>query len=368
MEPTQRHILLVEDEAIIGLAEKTMLEGHSYRVTVAGSAAKALAAIEREPDIALVLMDIDLGSGPDGTELAQEILSQKELPIVFLTSHSERSMVEKVKGITRYGYVLKNGGEFVLVEAVTMAFELFDAHAELRRRNDYIQTVVDNLPIGLAVNFIEEGRADYMNHKFQEIYGWPAEVITDIEAFFQHVYPDPEYRRQIQQRIMDDIASDDPERMVWEEIEIVRAGGATALVTATNIPLPEQDLMVSTVQDVTDRVRANERYRDAVDRMRDGFVIIDADGRMHDPNPAVCMILGYSASELEGMSISELDPGNLPGQITDLLSSVAQAGPSSWETSVRSADGRLVPVAVEVNVIRSMPEAFVCIVRELSDA
>ena len=37
-------------------------------------------------------------------------------------------MVEKVKGITRYGYVLKNSGEFVLLEAIQMAFELFQAH------------------------------------------------------------------------------------------------------------------------------------------------------------------------------------------------------------------------------------------------
>jgi CheY-like chemotaxis protein len=73
-------------------------------------------------------MDIDLGSGIDGTEAAQIILEHKNLPIVFLTSHREKEVVEKVKGISRYGYVLKNSGEFVLVEAVTMAFELFEAH------------------------------------------------------------------------------------------------------------------------------------------------------------------------------------------------------------------------------------------------
>lgn len=70
-------------------------------------------------------MDIDLGDGKmDGTEAAEMILNEYELPIVFLTSHAEKEMVEKGKGITRYGYVLKNAGEFVLIEAITMAFEL----------------------------------------------------------------------------------------------------------------------------------------------------------------------------------------------------------------------------------------------------
>jgi PAS domain S-box-containing protein len=43
--------------------------------------------------------------------------------------------VERVKAITRYGYVLKNSGEFILTESITMAYELFEAHRSLEQSN-----------------------------------------------------------------------------------------------------------------------------------------------------------------------------------------------------------------------------------------
>jgi DNA-binding NarL/FixJ family response regulator len=76
--------------------------------------------------IDLVLMDIDLGKNRiDGIEAAETILLEHDLPIVFCTNHNEKEIVERVKGITRYGYVLKNSGEFVIIEAINTAFELY---------------------------------------------------------------------------------------------------------------------------------------------------------------------------------------------------------------------------------------------------
>ena len=45
-------------------------------------------------------------------------------------------MVDKVKGITRYGYVLKNAGEFILLESIQMAFELFEANQQIKEREE----------------------------------------------------------------------------------------------------------------------------------------------------------------------------------------------------------------------------------------
>lgn len=96
---------------------------------------------------------------------------------------------------------------------------------ELKDRNNFIQTIIDNLPIGLAINSIGDGKATYINSKFEEIYGWPKKDITDISRFFEKVYPDPDYRKQIQERVMADIASGDPARMAWDNIEIITNPG-----------------------------------------------------------------------------------------------------------------------------------------------
>jgi CheY-like chemotaxis protein len=126
-EQNQKLILLVEDEALIAMAETATLERHGYAVRTVANGEAAVSEGARE-DVGLILMDIDLGAGAmDGTQAAQRILEQREVPIVFLTSHNEREMVERVRGITRYGYVLKNSGEFVLIQSIETAFELFEA-------------------------------------------------------------------------------------------------------------------------------------------------------------------------------------------------------------------------------------------------
>jgi PAS domain S-box-containing protein len=132
-------ILLVEDEAIIALAEAASIKRFGYDVVPAYSGEDAVKAAAEDATISLILMDIDLGKGIDGTEAARRILLGRNLPIVFLTSHSEREMVEKVRGITRYGYVIKNSGDFVLQSSIEMAFELFEALEKTKEKEKALQ-------------------------------------------------------------------------------------------------------------------------------------------------------------------------------------------------------------------------------------
>jgi PAS domain S-box-containing protein len=131
-----RKILLVEDEKIIAMAEAAEIMCHGYEVIIARNGEEAIEKIRNDPSIDLVLMDIDLGRGIDGTETAKQILALRNIPVLFLTSHAEREMVEKVRGITRYGYVIKNSGDFVLISSIEMAFELFEAHEKRERKNE----------------------------------------------------------------------------------------------------------------------------------------------------------------------------------------------------------------------------------------
>lgn len=172
----ERHVLLVEDQAIIALNEKMTLEKNGLKVEVAHCGKAALERIEAIPDIDLVLMDIDLGSGMDGTEVATRILEDRELPIVFLTSHAEREMVRKVKGITRYGYVLKNAGEFVLIEAIQTAFELFDAHSKLQKSERKYRTMVETAPMPFQ-SLDAEGRLIDVNQAWLETLGYERDEI-----------------------------------------------------------------------------------------------------------------------------------------------------------------------------------------------
>ena len=128
MEKTgAKTILLVDDEAIIALAERFVLEKNGYRVLTAGSGESAVETAAAQPGIDLILMDINLGSGMNGTEAAERILRNHDIPVIFLSSHTERDVVEKTEGITSYGYIVKNSGDTVLLASIKMAFRLFEA-------------------------------------------------------------------------------------------------------------------------------------------------------------------------------------------------------------------------------------------------
>lgn len=130
---------------------------------------------------------------------------------------------------------------------------------ELEKKNIFIQTILDNLPIGLATNELDSGEANYINKKFLEIYGWSENIVKNVSSFFEHVYPDPDYRNEIATRIMNDINSGDPERMKWDNIKVTTERGEEKFVSAVNIPIPEQNIMVSTVRDVTEQFIAQQK-------------------------------------------------------------------------------------------------------------
>jgi PAS domain S-box-containing protein len=88
----------------------------------------AVEIVETTPGIDLILMDINLGSGIDGTEAAEIILRKHDLPLIFLSSHTEREVVEKTEEITSYGYIVKTSGETVLIASIKMAFRLRESH------------------------------------------------------------------------------------------------------------------------------------------------------------------------------------------------------------------------------------------------
>ena len=123
---------------------------------------------------------------------------------------------------------------------------------QLSQRNEFIETILANLPIGVAVNDIETGKARIVNDKFSEIYGWPSEDLSDVHSFFEKVYPDETYRQKLKHRIFTDIQNGEPELMAWKGITITGKNGEIKIIDAKNIPIYGQNLMISTVLDQTE--------------------------------------------------------------------------------------------------------------------
>lgn len=147
------------------------------------------------------------------------------------------------------------------MEARKTAYKsLQESEEKLRVRKKFTETILDNLPIGLAVGSITDGAVHYMNAAFTQIYGWPKDALTSFDTFLDHVYPDPRYREIIKKRVMKDVATRDPSKMVWKNLLPTTQSGEQRVVTVRGIPLFEQNLMISTVQDITEKKRQTRHY------------------------------------------------------------------------------------------------------------
>lgn len=166
----------------------------------------------------------------------------------------------------RYACLRTNGGEVCgLVGFFLPSDHLEHAlQAELRRRNAFIETVLENLPIGLAINSLDMSTLGYVNARFQEIYGsWSGQGVSDLAGLLDRLCPDPEQRREFQQRIVNELGNGKLERMQWDDIRVRGRDGTMRVIRAVNTPLPEHGLMISTVHDVTDRKLVEDALRES---------------------------------------------------------------------------------------------------------
>jgi len=90
-------VLLAEDESIIRLGLRRILEEAGHQVVAAPDGRTAVKlARQTRPDLAL--LDIKM-PGLDGLEAAREIYLQRPLPIVLLTAYGDQELVERAAGL-----------------------------------------------------------------------------------------------------------------------------------------------------------------------------------------------------------------------------------------------------------------------------
>lgn len=101
------HILVVDDEVIVGQGIRRDLERLGYHVPAVAISGQE--AIQRAGDLRpdLVLMDIRLSGEMDGVEAAARIREGLDVPVVYLTAMVDEETLRRAKVTKPYGYLLK---------------------------------------------------------------------------------------------------------------------------------------------------------------------------------------------------------------------------------------------------------------------
>jgi two-component system, response regulator PdtaR len=138
---TPFRVVIAEDEALIRLDLKEMLEEEDYEVVgEAGDGETAIKlAVSQRPD--LVILDVKMPV-LDGLSAAEQIAEQRIAPVVILTAFSQRDLVERARDAGAMAYLVKPFTKADLVPAIEMAASRFQ---EARALEDEVATLRDRL-------------------------------------------------------------------------------------------------------------------------------------------------------------------------------------------------------------------------------
>ncbi len=370
----KRVILLVEDEALIALSEKRALEKYGYEVSVAASGEEAIEAAFGNAALDLVLMDINLGPGLDGTQVAERILRDREIPIIFVSSHSERGIVEKTERITSYGYVLKSSSITVLDASIKMAFKLFDANRALKESEEKFRILSERSGEGIYI--MKDAIFTYVNPRFGAIFGYSPGELTD------KLGPKGLIRIEDFGLVMDryeKMLEGDREQYLTSCRGVRKDGSAIDIEVSGNVFVyQDQRAVMGTVKDVTQSKRvqralekSEKLYRSILDASPDGIAILDAAGNIAMYSQRLLSMFGYAeGQDLRGHFIGEfISPEDLNKAISNFSRRMGGTERSLSEYRGLKKDGSIVDIEVNGAIIKNEDDdasEMVIIVRDIS--
>jgi diguanylate cyclase (GGDEF)-like protein len=138
-------ILIVEDEGIVARDLQESLTRLGYRIVgVAGEGQQAVSLAEREKP-QLVMMDVSLRGDIDGIQAARLIQERAQIPVIFLTGHSDAATLQRAVSTGPLGYLLKPFQEVELRCAIEVAIHKHRAEVALHEREEALRRSAEHM-------------------------------------------------------------------------------------------------------------------------------------------------------------------------------------------------------------------------------
>jgi len=363
-------ILIVEDEAIVALDLRLQLQELGYQVVgVAASGQQAIDDAARlQPQ--LILMDVRLQGPLDGIAAAQAIRQRQDVPLIFLTSHSDDDTVNRAARTAPYGYLTKPYQIKELRAGIEVALTKARMERQLREADRWFAHTLQCVADGVVVTDVD-ARVRFLNPAAERLTGWSAE-----EAAGRSVADIVQLRAAPGQAAVDasglvaGVLREGRPAPVAHARPLVSRSGADTFVDETAGPVDDDAGRrlgaVVVLRDATLRMaqeaqlRASEaRFRDAFDFAPLGMALVSFGGEFIQVNDALCRLLGRSRDALQGMSQVSLTLAADRAHETERLHGLAtdETGVVQFEKRYLRPSGDTVPTLVSVSLLHDAGQA-----------
>src|SRR5579864_4423364 len=166
--PVAVRVVIAEDEAIVRLDLKEIMEEEGYEVvgeTGRGDVAVDLVRQHR-PDLAI--LDIKM-PGADGIAAARAITTERLCAVLILTAFSQRDLIEQARNAGALAYLVKPFQKSELLPAIEMALGRF---AEMKALDEQVKSLEESLEVRKAVDRAKGILMDELGWKEHESFSW----------------------------------------------------------------------------------------------------------------------------------------------------------------------------------------------------
>jgi AmiR/NasT family two-component response regulator len=178
-------ILIAEDETIIRLDLRELLERAGHEVVAEARDGEEAVALAQEHEPELAVLDVRMPR-LDGIEAAKRILAERAIPIVMLTAYGQEELVTRAVEAGVFGYLVKPFREQDLMPAIATARA---RHEELAAVRDEAESLADALAARKSIERakgllmekegLSEGDAFARLRKASQVSGRPLRVIAE---------------------------------------------------------------------------------------------------------------------------------------------------------------------------------------------
>ena len=169
-----------------------------------------------------------------------------------------------------------------------------------------LRNLIRSIPIPLAVND-RDRKIVSVNDKYTEVLGYTPSDVPDVPTWFEKAYPDPSYRRQVEEVWGAALREADATggEVAARDYRVTAKDGSEHTMEISGVPVGDNFLV--TLTDVTERNRAQaavreseEKYRTLVDSLHAGVVVHASDTSITLSNATASELLGLSPEQMRG--------------------------------------------------------------------
>ena len=183
MTDQRRRVVIAEDETLIRLDLKEMLEEEGYLVVGEAGDGKTAVDLVEQLEPALVILDVKMPV-VDGITAAEQIIARRRTAVVMLTAFSQRELVERARDAGAMAYLVKPFTKNDLVPAIEMAIS---RHREIV----VLEAEVAGLTERLAVRKLVDRAKGFLQTKYglsePEAFRWIQKASMDRRMTMREV-------------------------------------------------------------------------------------------------------------------------------------------------------------------------------------